>query len=45
MVRWLTQQGYEASSLQTAYGDTDDSEASAESDAPKAVETDADTIS
>ncbi len=52
MVRWLTQQGYEASSFQTAYGDTDDSEASAESSAQPVVppdaadtETDAGTIS
>jgi len=33
MVRWLAQQGYEASSFQTAYGDTDDSDTSGEFDA------------
>ncbi len=47
MVRWLTQQGYEASSFQTAYGETDDGEASAEPEAirgaEQAVETDAGT--
>jgi putative mRNA 3-end processing factor len=30
MVRWLTEQGYEAGSFQTDYGDTDDTEAGAE---------------
>ena len=48
MVRWLAQQGYEASSFQTAYGETDDGEGAAEPDAvsevpTKAAESDAGT--